>query len=153
MVFTNDGSSLVCAINGGEENGHVQVWKIISTDGDSIVRGIEKLQKVYSQYHNVLRVNGLLTVDYIKGNIVTIARNNECLFDNGDIAYELRLWEHDPTMTNATSSPKFVQSVTVGVPAYQSRLRSPSSSLINPALEVASTIEPKNAKFLVLSSR
>lgn len=152
MVFTPDGNSLVCAINGAEENSYVQVWRIIKDDNGAF-QGTEKLAKVYNQYHNILRVNGLLTVDYVKGHIVTIARNDQCFFDNSDIAYEIKLWQHDSSMVIASSTPKFVQSVTVGVPAHQSKLRPPSSSLINPALEVASTIEPKNSKFLVLSSR
>ena len=142
---------MVCGINGAEENAYVQVWRIDGNDG--IVRGVEQLHKVYNQYHNILRVNGLLTVDYVKSHIVTISRNDQCCFDNNDIAYEIKLWQHDSSLVTASSSPKFVQAVIVGVPAHQSKLRSPSSSLINPALEVASTIEPKNSKFLVLSSR
>jgi hypothetical protein len=86
LAFTSDGQHLLCVVNGAQENAYVQIFRITGT---------EALHPVCVDYHTRLRISGLLAVQGINGLLVTLTRNEQCFFDNGEIPYEVKLWTLD----------------------------------------------------------
>lgn len=155
MVFSQDGSSLIAVINGGEDNAYVQVYKIrgITSTTPTII-GNETFQTVFHQYHHQLRIESLLAVESLVDGIVTISRNNQFLFEQQQLVYQIKYWAYDTqATTEITTTPKLLQSITLGLPQYQSRLKSPSSSLFNTALEISCLLDSQQQRYLIVSSR
>lgn len=162
--FSADGMQLTAAMTTRDGQRYVQVWQLQGgvLQENNLRGGGQRWKKLFDRFHNQSRISGLMTVDFIGQLIVTVSKiDDEYSFGGRDtsnnsssnlkmIPYALNVWKI-VNPDNADVTLHRMQSVTVNFPVFQ--FRGKTTSLANPYLEVAVRVEPRNGRYLILSTR
>lgn len=159
FAFAPNGDSLAAIMRTTRGQQYIQVWRIYAEVGDSGLgignRG--RLVKVYEHFHNQLRLSNVLAISFINSRVITLSKNEDMGLGSRDeistLPYTLQLWSVNSSaeVLSATNTPRCVQSLTLHLPEYHFRLK--STSLLNPTIECDLRVEPRNGRYLILSSR
>ena len=126
---------------------HFQIYSIVGVGSDSTIKGNESLVRLVNHqpfsFDEDYYAEPIIAVKCIHQWIVTAS-----LSTSGTAAHEtycIHVWN------NESSKPKVVQTITLELPSFNSKIN--SSSLANPSLVCALHTDLKNNRYLLFSSR
>jgi len=156
VVFSSDGSSIIAAVGSVVTQKVIDIycWKIRNIDNMPI-RGVATLTTpTVMSLHKMEDVNGmspdklLRIVSLNSHSIVTVRSVLHTGLHNGSsqnsVCYILHVFNMNPNP---------IQTLSIQLPLFHSRLPANSSSLANPLLDCSLCCENSNGRYLVLSSR
>eukprot|EP00981_Chlorochromonas_danica_P008984 scaffold2390_cov167-Ochromonas_danica.AAC.8 len=175
LTFTPDGNHLIASVQLSDQQSVVEIFRLspsLDSSSSTSDHRFQHMTPLLPEYHRSLRVKNLVSVQAWEKKLFVVVKEDDQLFsmeqqpssptsngatdDKDLLLYTVQIYDLQGILSQplqSASTPKVVQSVTFSLPAYESKSKTVSSSLQNPALECALSIEAKKGRYMVLTSR
>ena len=151
-VFSKDGNSVLAALSIAQDStqSFLQLYRLTEDGAFDGKIGMTPMVKVPIGDGVPCIVQDFLCMSCVSNDhVVTVKK---CLVEDPSLSYTLQVWKY--TGSDLIQSIPLIQSITVELPLFASRMASPSTSLTNQALQCALSTEPSaSPRYLILSCR
>lgn len=155
MVFSSNGEHIIYATRPSRELSTPRENRSCKIRAIALSELMQNRNKNVSQLIHLfeeITVDNVIALQSIDDMIIVTNKLASLTSSADNIEYRVHVYQYQNTQ-NMSFTPVLVQTVTVQLPVFSSRLSTKSSSLKNPDFECSLSLETSKGRFLLLASR